>query len=109
MLVKDVLQIDAIMGWGAGITVMLLQSHAGLIQLFPAAAPSWMNGNVKGLCARGGFAVDMKWKSGRLERTVISSKTGGHCKVRYKDILAEMDVPAGGAVALDGKLRQISK
>ncbi|WP_073275898.1 glycoside hydrolase family 95-like protein [Anaerocolumna jejuensis] len=75
MLVKDVLQIDAIMG----------------------------------LCARGGFTVDMKWKTGRLERAVISSKTGGHCKVRYKDILTEIYVPAGGGVALDGKLKQISK
>ncbi len=109
LLVKGVLQIDAIMGWGAGITEMLLQSHTSALHLLPAAAPSWLNGNVKGLRARGGFTVDIKWKNGKLERAVISSVTGGHCKVRYKNTLTEVFVPAGGAVTLDGKLKQKSK
>jgi alpha-L-fucosidase 2 len=108
-MIVFIYKVEHILGWGAGITEMLLQSHAGLLQLLPAVAPSWKNGNVKGLRARGGFTVDMKWKTGRLKRAVVFSKTGGHCKVRYKDILTEIYVPTGGAVALDGKLRQISK
>ncbi|MGB8454153.1 MAG: glycoside hydrolase family 95 protein [Anaerocolumna sp.] len=107
LLVKGVLQIDAIMGWGAGISEMLLQSQNGSIQLLPAAAPSWINGKVKGICARGGFTVDMEWDNGKLSKAVISSQGGGHCDVRYKDFKADIYVPAGSSITLDDSLQQI--
>lgn len=107
LLVKNVLQIDAIMGWGAGISEMLLQSQDGCIHLLPAAAPSWVKGKVKGLCARGGFTVDMEWEQGKLSKSVIFSKTGGQCRVRYKEYTADVTIPEGAGILLDGSLRQI--
>ena len=42
-------------------------------------------GEVKGLCARGGFEVDITWDEAVLVRTVIRSKLGKPCVVRYGD------------------------
>jgi len=77
-------QMDANFGTSAGIAEMLLQSQSGAIRLLPALPKDWESGEVKGLCARGGFIVDMKWESGELVDIRVFSKKGGNCKLEYK-------------------------
>lgn len=76
-------QMDANFGATAGIAEMLLQSQTGEIRLLPALPKGWGNGEVKGLCARGGFVIDLKWESGELVYVRVYSKKGGNCKLVY--------------------------
>ena len=75
---------------------MLIQSHTGTVQLLPALPEAWPSGEVKGLKARGGYEVDIKWENNELAKAVIRSERGQACKLRYKDKVMSVDVKQGG-------------
>jgi alpha-L-fucosidase 2 len=75
-------QIDGNFGATAGMTEMLLQSHAGEIQLLPALPDAWPTGSIKGIKARGNFMVDIDWNQGKLKKAIIQANLGGNCKLR---------------------------
>ena len=75
-------QSDGNFGGTAGITEMLLQSHAGYIHLLPALPDNWQSGSIKGVRARGGFTIDMEWKESRITRLSVTSHSGGTCRIR---------------------------
>jgi alpha-L-fucosidase 2 len=75
------LQIDGTQGVAAGITEMLIQSHEGVIDLLPALPEKWDEGRFDGVCARGGFELDMAWKDQNLTSLEIISRAGETCRV----------------------------
>lgn len=76
-------QIDGNLGGTAGVTEMLLQSHARYIDLLPSLPDAWSNGSITGLRARGNFGVDIKWSNGKLTEACITSGSGEDCRIRY--------------------------
>lgn len=75
-------QIDGNFGGLSGMTEMLIQSQNEEIHLLPALPSAWENGQIKGLCARNGFVVDMRWKAGKLIEGKLYSKLGSACILR---------------------------
>ena len=100
-----VFQIDGNFGGTAGIAEMLLQSHAGEIHLLPALPDTWPAGEVKGLCARGGFVVDVEWENQALSQVKILSKAGRDCKIRYRNKVIEMKTRKGKLYVLNEHLK----
>jgi alpha-L-fucosidase 2 len=99
-------QIDGNFGGTAGIAEMLLQSHAGEIHLLPVLPKDWSSGHARGLRARGGFEIDIAWKSGALTEARIHAKDRSTCQVRYRDKNATVKMQANRPVRLDGELTQ---
>ena len=84
-------QLDGNFGIPAAMTEMLMQSHAGEIQLLPAIPKRWAEGgSFTGLRARGGFVVDCSWKDGKVTYFKICSSEPNHVKVRVNGELKEI-------------------
>lgn len=75
-------QIDGNFGYAAGVCEMLIQSHMGVLHFLPALPDAWSAGRVDGIRARGGLAVDMEWKSGKLTRAMLNASADGHFCLR---------------------------
>lgn len=88
-------QIDGNFGGCAGVIEMLMQSSATEITLLPALPAQWNEGSVSGICARGGFVVDMKWSKGRVTALKITSRKGGSTTLRYNGKSKKLSLHAG--------------
>lgn len=98
-------QIDGNFGGAAGIAEMLVQSHSGYLDILPSLPTSVQDGEIKGLCARGGFELDMKWKNGRLSALNILSKAGNICTVKYAGKELKFTTERGKRYSIDTALQ----
>jgi len=87
-------QIDGNFGATAAIAEMLVQSHAGEIVLLPALPAAWPQGRVRGLRARGGYVVDLRWGNGAVREARITATSAGMCRVRANRLLSLDDMEA---------------
>ena len=95
-------QIDGNFGGAAGIAEMLLQSHAGEIELLPALPKAWPAGNVRGLRARGGVTVDIEWRDGKLTSARLFGPAGHPLRLRYRETMVNLVLPADGTLVWPG-------
>ena len=111
-------QIDGNFGATAGIAEMLLQSQqvaaddekggVRILDLLPALPKAWPNGSVTGLCARGGFVVDLSWKDGVLTHAEVHSKLGNPCLVRSGKQEIQLPTKSGKSYVFDGRLNLLN-
>lgn len=88
-------QIDGNFGGCAGVIEMLMQSTENSIILLPAVPEEWKDGRVKGICARGGFVIDMEWKDSRVTSLKMTARRGGKTRVCYNGTSTSVRLNAG--------------
>ncbi len=97
-------QIDGNFGATAGVAEMLMQSAENEIRLLPALPDAWPGGEVRGLRARGGFEVDVKWAKGKMTKAVIRSIHGRGVRIFLGLKSVDLALSPGRAARLDGDL-----
>ncbi|WP_342648367.1 glycoside hydrolase N-terminal domain-containing protein [Mucilaginibacter sp. CSA2-8R] len=100
-------QIDGNFGGAAGVAEMLIQSQGKDIDLLPALPSALPNGDVRGICARGGFTLDIKWQNGQLQQVKVTSTAGDQCVLKYKDKVVNFPTQKGKAYTFNAQLRQL--
>jgi alpha-L-fucosidase 2 len=100
-------QIDGNFGGAAGIGEMLLQSHTRYIDLLPALPAALPEGKVKGICARGGFVLNIEWHEGKLHRVQIFSRAGKDCLLKYNGREVHFATEKGKSYWLNSDLNNI--
>lgn len=84
--------------FASGIQEMLLQSHTGVIQVFPAIPKTWKDVSFKQLRAMGGYLVSASMENGKMASLEVYSERGGRVKVVVPQETAgrdtiELDIP----------------
>jgi alpha-L-fucosidase 2 len=99
-------QIDGNFGGAAGIAEMLVQSHMPYIELLPALPSSLPSGEINGVCARGGFVLNIQWREGKLHHVEVVSNAGKSCFLKYGGKEVRFDTKRGEKYILTGELMQ---
>lgn len=68
--------------FAAGVQDMLMQSHTGIIRIFPAIPASWQDAGFNDLRAYGAFLVSAERKGGQNIRVTVDSEKGGLLKIQ---------------------------
>lgn len=95
-------QIDGNFGGCAGVAEMLVQSTEESITLLPALPERWKDGRVKGICARGGFVIDVEWKDSKVTFLEVFSKKGGKTRICFNGKSANVRLKEGKSIRLLG-------
>ncbi len=100
-------QIDGNFGGTAGVCEMLVQSIAPktmndyyTIELLPALPATWTTGEIRGICARGGYEIAMSWKDSQVEKVEITARKEGKVYVKYNGKTKCVKVKAGKTTTL---------
>ncbi len=90
-------QIDGNFGGTAGVCEMLLQGDGTTITLLPALPEEWSEGQVSGICARGGHVVDMTWSNGKVTELSVRSCRDGKLTLVYNGTTKTIKTKAGAS------------
>ncbi|MBU4255364.1 MAG: hypothetical protein KJ727_12285 [Acidobacteria bacterium] len=95
--------------FAAGVMEMLLQSHNGLLRVFPAVPDEWDNLSFDKLRAAGAFLVSAERRDGRTERIQIFSEKGGDVRILdpWPDGRTRLSGLGGSSLIEDGRIIRI--
>lgn len=86
-------QIDGNFGATAGMAEMLVQSHAGYIDILPSLPDKWLSGKAYGLRARGGYTIDIEWDNGKLTHLFVKADKATTATIKIGDKPIDVKVP----------------
>ncbi|MCK5821346.1 MAG: NPCBM/NEW2 domain-containing protein [Bacteroidales bacterium] len=69
--------------FAAGIQEMLIQSHSGVVRVFPAIPGDWQNVEFKQFRTEGGFLISAKLADGELEYLEVEATVDGQLTLYY--------------------------
>jgi alpha-L-fucosidase 2 len=78
----EAMTLEAGFGAAAAILEMLLQSHHGVLRVFPTCYSGWRTAAFFRLRAEGAFLVSARRTAGRVRFVEILSEAGGLCRLR---------------------------
>ena len=78
----DPFTLEGNFAFAAGIQEMLLQSHNGIIRIFPAVPADWENIAFENLRTEGAFLISAQKENGILDSFAISAPEGGIARIR---------------------------
>ncbi|MEU5998760.1 glycoside hydrolase family 95 protein [Streptomyces sp. NPDC047197] len=100
---RGIFQIDSNFGTAAAMLEMLVYSRPGHVELLPALPEAWArSGSVTGVGVRGGFVVDLRWRSGKVTEARLRSVGGRSTTVSYGGVTRKVALKPGGSVTLRG-------
>ena len=108
-------QIDGNFGATAAIAEMLVQSQKqnedGSFELYllPSLPSVMKSGSVKGICARGGFVIDLSWENGELMHAEIVSTLGGTLNLRTDNHNVSFNTKKGEIIKVNGSLLETER
>lgn len=87
--------------FAAGVQEMLIQSHSGVVKLFPAIPSDWQKISFTTLRTQGAFLVSATMGNGKVDNVEIISKKGG--KLILENPFGEADFSSDKAYERDGQ------
>jgi alpha-L-fucosidase 2 len=79
--------------FAAGVQEMLLQSHDGVLRIFPSVPEAWQHVGFTGLRAEGAFVISATRSAGKLVELVVQSEKGG--ELRVDNLPVHFNLPVG--------------
>ncbi|MBY5957801.1 hypothetical protein KUV50_06650 [Membranicola marinus] len=90
------------MAFAAGIQEMLIQSHTGVVHIFPAIPEEWQDASFEDLRAQGAFLVSAERKDGYVASVEVYSEKGW--QLRLKNPFGERSFEVSGEYVMDGEV-----
>jgi len=87
----------------AGLQEMLLQSHTGIIEVFPSIPETWRDAAFHALRAQGAFLVSAERSDGKTRRVEIVAERGGTCRLRspFSGRMLEFAMTPGQSITIE--------
>jgi hypothetical protein len=73
--------LEGNMAFAAGVQEMLLQSHTGIVRVFPAVPAAWKDVSFDSLRAQGAFLVSARKKAGQVTEVRVTAEKGGKLRL----------------------------
>ncbi len=92
--------------FAAAVQEMLLQSHAGVVRVFPAVPSSWDDIAFETLRARGAFLVSAERRGGSVRKIEVTSEKGGRLRLDapFRDASFAISGVGKARVRVEGRL-----